>query len=161
MKEYFTIALLFIASLALSSAQTPMTPYGAPINLEQAKKIAASAQAEAKKNEWAVVVSIVDSGGNLVLLERMDNAQLGSVEFSQDKAKSAVAFRRPTKAFEEKLALGGENVKLLNIRGGVPVEGGVPIIVDGKIIGAIGISGATSAQDGVVAEAGIKALAEK
>ena len=98
-----------------------MTPYGAPINLEQAKKIAASAQAEAKKNEWAVVISIFDSGGNLVLLERMDNCQIGSVEISQDKAKCAVAFRRPTKSYEEKLALGGENLKLLAIRGVVAV----------------------------------------
>ena len=161
MKTCLKVAAVFFATCSFLTAQTPMTPYGAPINLEQAKKIAASAQAEAKKNEWAVVISIFDSGGNLVLLERMDNCQIGSVEISQDKAKCAVAFRRPTKSYEEKLALGGENLKLLAIRGVVAVEGGVPIIVDGKIVGSIGVSGATSAQDGIVAQAGIMALADK
>ncbi len=161
MKNLLTFTAIIFTTCALLPAQTPTTPYGAPINLEQAKKIAAAAQAEAKKNEWPIVVSIVDPGGHLVLLERMDNSQYGSVEFSQDKAKCAVAFRRPTKAIEETLALAGENLKLLAVRGAVPVEGGLPIIVDGKIIGGIGISGVTSAQDGVVAQAGVAALHEK
>ncbi len=161
MKPYLIVTAAIFSTSSWIVAQTPMTPYGVPINLEQARKIAASAQAEAKKNEWAIVVSIVDSGGNLVLLERMDNTQIGSVEFSQDKAKSAVAFRRPTKSYEEKLALGGENLKILAIRGAVAVEGGLPIIIDGKIVGGIGISGATSAQDGIAAQAGLAALGGK
>jgi glc operon protein GlcG len=153
--------LLFLATLTCLPAQTPMTPYGAPISLELAHKISAAAQVEAQKNEWGVVVSIVDSGGNLVLLERMDHAQLGSVEVSQDKAKSAVMFRRPTKAFQDNLVAGGEGLRFLKVSGAVPVEGGLPIIVDGKIIGAIGISGATSAQDGQMAQAGLAVLVKK
>ena len=108
-----------------------------------------------------MVVSVVDSGGHLVLLERMDNTQFASVEVSRDKATCAVAFRRPTKSFQDTLAAGGESLRLLQVRGVVAVEGGVPIIVDGKIIGAVGVSGATSAQDGQMAQAGIAALSAK
>jgi glc operon protein GlcG len=151
--------LLFLASLTYLHAQTPMPPYGAPISLELAKKVASAAQAEARKNDWGIVVSIVDSGGNLVLLERMDTAQLGSVAVSQDKAKSAVEFRRPTKAFQDNLAAGGEGLRMLKVRGAIPVEGGLPILVDGKVIGGIGISGATSAQDGQIAQAGLAVVA--
>ena len=151
--------LLLLASLTCLHAQTPMPPYGAPISLELAKKVASAAQAEARKNDWGIVVSIVDYGGDLVLLERMDNAQLGSVAVSQDKAKSAVEFRRPTKAFQDNLAAGGEGLRMLKVQGAIPVEGGLPILVDGKVIGGIGISGATSAQDGQMAQAGLAAVA--
>jgi len=157
------IATLFacMSFLSHASAQTPSTPYGAPITLEQAKKVAAAAQDEARKNQWFVVVSVVDSGGHLVLLERMDNTQFASVEVSRDKATCAAAFRRPTKSFQDTLATGGESLRLLQVRGVVAVEGGLPIIVDGKIIGAVGVSGATSAQDGQMAQAGITALSAK
>jgi glc operon protein GlcG len=163
MKTKIIIALLFasLACLLPLRAQTPMTPYGPPISLEQAKKVAAAAQNEARKNDLAVVVTVVDPGGNLVLLERMDNAQTGSVEVSQDKAKSAVAFRRPTKAFQDTIAAGGEGLRVMKMSGAVPVEGGLPIIVDGKIIGGIGISGATSAQDGQMAQAGLAVMTAK
>jgi glc operon protein GlcG len=129
------------------------------ISLKLIQKINAADQAEARNNEWSVVVSSVDSGGNRVRLERMDNAQLGSVEVSQDKAKSAVEFRRPTKVFQDNLAAGGEGMRMLKVTGAIPVEGGLPIVVDGKIIGGIGISGATSAQDGQIAQAGLDVVA--
>jgi uncharacterized protein GlcG (DUF336 family) len=135
-----------------------MAPYGSSITLEQAKKIAAAAQAEARKNDWCMVVAVMDPGGHLVLLERMDNAQFGSVQVAQDKARSAVAFRRPTKAFQDMVAAGGDGVRMLAMSGAVPIDGGLPIIVEGAIIGGIGMSGGTSAQDGQVAQAGVAAL---
>src|ERR1035437_6867406 len=135
-----------------------MAPYGSSITLEQAKKIAAAAQAEARKNDWCMVVAVRDPGGHLVLLERMDNAQFGSVQVAQDIARSAVAFRRPTKAFQDMVAAGGDGVRMLAMSGAVPIDGGLPIIVEGAIIGGIGMSGGTSAQDGQVAQAGVAAL---
>ncbi len=101
----------------------------------------------------------MDAGGHLVLLERMDHAQFGSVEVAQDKARSAVAFRRPTKAFHDMVATGGEGLRMLAMSGAVPIDGGLPIIVGGAVIGSIGISGGTSAEDGRVAQAGIAAWA--
>jgi len=126
------------------------------ITLELAKKIAAAAETEARKNNWTVVVSVVDDGANLVYLGRMDNTQIGSIEVSIQKAKTAVSFKRPTKTFEDMIA-GGRTV-LLRLPGAVPIEGGLPLIVDGQIVGAIGVSGATSQQDGVVAKAGADAM---
>jgi uncharacterized protein GlcG (DUF336 family) len=133
--------------------------YGPSISLEQARKVSAAAQAEALRQGWRMVVAIVDSGGHLVLLERMDNAQFGSVQVAQDKARSAVAFRRPTKAFHDMVAAGGEGLRMLVMSGAVPIDGGLPIIVNGSVIGGIGISGGTSAQDGQVAAAGLAVLA--
>jgi len=134
-----------------------MLPYG-PITLVQAKKVVAAAEAEAVKNRWPVVISVVDSGGHLVLLERLDDTQIGSVEVAQGKARSAAAFRRPTKSFQDSLAAGGEGLRVLKLPGAMPVEGGLPLVLDGKIIGAIGVSGVTSQQDGVVAAAGAASL---
>ena len=139
-----------------SDPQLP--PYGASITLERARKISAAAQEEALRNGWHMVVAVMDSGGHLVLLERMDNAQFGSVQVAQDKARSAVAFRRPTKAFHDMVAAGGEGVRMLVMSGAVPIDGGLPIIVGGAVIGGIGLSGGTSAQDGQVAAAGLVAL---
>jgi glc operon protein GlcG len=155
-------ALVFGASLA--SAQQPAAPpppapqYGPPITLEQAKKVMAGAEAEAKKNSWNVVMVVLDSGGNLVMLQRMDGAQFGSIEVAKDKAYSAVAFRRPTKAFDDALAQGGANLRILRVPGASPLEGGIPIVVDGKLIGAVGVSGVTSAQDAQIGKAGIDNL---
>jgi glc operon protein GlcG len=126
------------------------------ITLELAKKIAAAAEAEAKKNNWTVVVSVVDDGANLVYLGRMDNTQIGSIEVSIQKARTAISFKRPTKAFDD-MVTGGRNA-ILSLPGAVPIEGGLPLIVDGQFIGAIGVSGATSQQDGVVAKSGADAL---
>jgi glc operon protein GlcG len=149
--------LLFTAAAA--SAQTPAPPpnYGAPISLEQAKKVMAGAEAEAKKNSWPVVIVILDSGGQLVMLQRLDNAQWGSVDIAKEKARSAVALRRPTKALQDLIAQGGANLRLLNIGYSV-LEGGIPIVVDGKIIGSVGVSGVTSQQDAQIAQAGIDAM---
>jgi glc operon protein GlcG len=153
----FTCPLVLFATLT-AGAQTPTAPYGPPITLEQAKKVLAGAEAEARKNNWNVVIAIQDSGGHLVLLQRLDNTQFGSVQIAQQKAYSAVAFRRPTKVFQDGVAAGGEGLRLLKLEGATPVEGGLPIIVDGKVIGAIGVSGVTSQQDNQIAKAGADAL---
>jgi glc operon protein GlcG len=146
--------LLFAAASA--SAQAPL-PYGPFITLDQAKMVMAGAEAEAKKNNWPVVIVVLDSGGNLVMLQRLDNAQWGSVDIAKEKARSAVALRRPTKVFQDLVAQGGANLRLLNIGYSV-LEGGIPIVRDGKIIGSIGVSGVTSQQDAQTAQAGIDAL---
>jgi glc operon protein GlcG len=134
------------------------TPYGAPIALEVAKKVAAPALAEASKNNWSMAVAVVDAAGDLVYFERMNATQAGSVEVALDKARSAARFKRATKAFQDMLASGGDGLRVFRIKGAVPVEGGVPIVIDGKIVGAIGVSGGTSPQDGQCARAGIEAM---
>jgi glc operon protein GlcG len=126
------------------------------LTLEAAKAIASAAQAEAKKNGWSMVICVVDDGGHLIYLERMDGTQLASVQVAQDKARTAVLFKRPSKALEEAVA-GGRTV-VMKLAGATPVEGGIPIVVEQQFIGAIGVSGATSAQDGQVAAAGLAAL---
>ena len=133
-------------------------PYGLAITLDNAKKAAAPALAEARKNNWTMAVAIVDSGGDLVYFEKMDGTQTGSVRVSINKARSAALFKRPTKAFQETLATGGDGLRILGLEGAVPVEGGIPLIMDGKVVGAIGLSGGTSAQDGQCAQAGANAL---
>jgi len=143
----------------MSTTKPTIPTYGSSITQERARKISAAAQQEAQKNGWLMVVAILDAGGHLVLLERMDGAQFGSVQVAQDKARSAVAFRRPTKAFHDMVAAGGEGLRMLVMSGAVPIDGGLPIIVDGLVIGSIGLSGGTSAQDGQVAQAGLAALA--
>ena len=156
------VIMLAVALLAVVAveAQGPPPPYGAPITLDQAKKVLAGAEAEAKKNSWNVVISIVDTGGQLVSMQRLDNTQFGSIDVARDKAYSAVAFRRPTKAFQDAVAQGGENLRILKIGAASPLEGGIPIVLDGKIIGAVGVSGVTSQQDAQIARAGIEALAK-
>jgi uncharacterized protein GlcG (DUF336 family) len=149
----FVAALIVFCALATALAQMP-NPYGLPISLENAKKAAAPALAEAVKNNWNMAVAIVDPSGNLVYYEKMDNTQLGSANVAIDKARSAALFKRPTKALQDALAAGGDGLRILRIQGAVPVEGGVPLVADGKIVGAIGVSGGTSAQDGQCAKAG-------
>ncbi len=126
------------------------------MTLAAAKQIAAAAEAEAAKNKWTMVIAVIDDGGNLVYLERMDGTQIGSVDVAIQKAQSAVKFKRPTKVFEE--ALKGGRQAILRLPGALPVEGGVPIVVDGQVIGAIGVSGAQSTEDGQCAAAGLAAL---
>jgi glc operon protein GlcG len=138
-------------------AQLP-NPYGSSITIESAKKVAAPAVAEAQKNSWRMAVAIVDISGDLVFFEKMDGTQAASVNISVDKARSAARFKRPTKALQDALAAGGEGLRLLALEGAVPVEGGLPLIVDGKIVGAIWISGGTSQQDGMAAKAGADAV---
>jgi glc operon protein GlcG len=135
--------------------------YGTPVTLDVAKKVAAPALAEARANQWTMVVAVVDTAGDLVYLERMDGTQVGSVQVAMDKARSAARFKRPTKAFQDALAAGADGLRILALQGAVPVEGGVPLVADGRIIGAIGVSGGTSAQDGQVARAGVATLQER
>jgi uncharacterized protein GlcG (DUF336 family) len=132
--------------------------YGTSINVETAKKVAAPALAEARKNQWAMAVAIVDTAGDLVYFEKMDDTQVGSVDVAIAKARSAARFKRPTKGFQDALAAGGEGLRILALNGAIPVDGGVPLVVGGKIVGAIGMSGGTSAQDGQAAAAGAAVL---
>jgi uncharacterized protein GlcG (DUF336 family) len=138
-------------------AQLP-NPYGSSITIESAKKAAAPAVAEAQKNNWRMAVAIVDISGDLVFFEKMDGTQAASVNIAVDKARSAARFKRPTKALQDALAAGGEGLRLLALEGAVPVEGGLPLIADGKIVGAIGVSGGTSQQDGQSAKAGADSI---
>ncbi len=151
-----TIMLLFVlAALAGSTGARAqaVTPYGMPLGLDDAKKAAAAAEAEAKNiTPIPYVIAIVDPSGQLIYFERMDNAQNGSVPVAIDKARSAALFRRPTKAFED--ALGKGRTVILALRGAVPFEGGLPLVAGGKIVGAIGASGGSGTQDGQVAKAG-------
>lgn len=142
---------------SVASAQAPI-PYGDPISLEQAKKVIAAAEVEAKKNNWPVAIAVVDGSGFLVAFQRLDNTQLGSVEVALEKAKTSALFRRPTKVFEDMLVTGGANLKVLKLPGALPIEGGLPIVKDGKIIGAIGVSGVKSSEDGQIAAAGLEVL---
>jgi glc operon protein GlcG len=141
---------------AVAHAQIPQ--YGPSVTLEQAKKALAAADAEARKNGWPMAIAIVDTAGLLVLYQRHDNTQTASVQVAQDKAASAALYRRPTKAFQDLIAKGGDGLRVLGLRGASPVEGGLPLFIDGKIIGAIGVSGAASDQDGMVAKAGADTL---
>jgi uncharacterized protein GlcG (DUF336 family) len=148
-------AALFAAAIA-THAQVPQ--YGSSVTLEQARKAMAAADAEARKNGWPVAIAIVDTAGNLVLYQKHDNTQTASVQVAQDKAVSAAIYRRSTKVFQDLVAKGGEGTRVLGLRGASPVEGGIPIVIDGRIIGGIGVSGVASDQDGVVAKAGADAL---
>ena len=152
------ILLLFtLPMLGTAFAQMP-NAYGLPISLENAKKIAAPAIAEAAKNNWAIAVAIVDPSGNLVYYEKMDNTQLGSAHIAVEKAATAAKFKRPTQAFQDGLAKGAENWRILTLSGVVAAEGGIPLLIEGKIVGAIGVSGMTSAQDNQCAKAGAVSL---
>lgn len=154
----FLIGSTLLCGLATAQAQAPV-PYGAPLTLAQARQAMAAAEAEALKNNFNVVITIVDSGGHPVLVQRLDNTAYGSVGVSLEKAQGAIAFRRPTKAFQDLIAQGGVHLRLLNLTGDAGVlEGGVPIIAGGKMVGAIGVSGVSSQQDAQVAQAGADAL---
>lgn len=133
-------------------------PYGLTIRLEEARKVAAAAIAEARNNDWTMAVAIVDPGGHLIYYEKMDETQIGSANVAVDKARSAALFKRPTKALQDALAGGGVGLRVMALQGATPVEGGLPLIMDGKIVGAIGMSGDTSEHDGQCAKAGAEAL---
>jgi glc operon protein GlcG len=151
-------ALLPVGAQQPVAPPPPQIPYGVPISLEQAKKVIAGAEAEAKKNSWNVVIAVLDSGGHVVMLQRLDGAQLGSIDVAKEKAHSAVLYRRPTKMFQDLVGQGGANLRLLRLSGASVLEGGIPLIVDGKLIGAVGVSGVTSEQDAQIAQAGAEAL---
>ena len=126
------------------------------LTLEAAKQILAAAQVEARRNDWTMVICIVDEGAHVICLERMDGTQIASVTVAQDKAATAVRFKRPTKTLED--AVAGGRLVVMKLGGATPIEGGLPIVVDGQVIGGIGVSGGTSPQDGVVAAAGLAVL---
>lgn len=144
------------AAAAVAQAQVPQ--YGANVTHEQARKALAAAIADARRQNLPMAVAIVDTAGQLVAFERMDNTQTASIAVAQDKALSAAMYRRPTKVFQDLVAGGGIGLRVLSLRGANAVEGGLPLAVDGKIIGAIGVSGGSSEQDGVVAKAGVDGL---
>lgn len=156
----FFLLTTFISLKVVSQNPTPAAPvaYGEPIKLEQAEKVATAAYQEATKNNWQMAIAIVDTGGKLVLFKKMDNTQLGSIDVALGKATTANNFKRSTKIFEESITNGGAGLRTLALSGVVPVEGGEPIIINGKVIGAIGVSGAKASEDGIVARAGISAL---
>jgi uncharacterized protein GlcG (DUF336 family) len=135
-----------------------LPPYGPSITLAQAKKVAAAALEPAHANGWTMVIAIVDPGGHLVYLEKLDQTQVGSVVIAEQKARSAAIYKRPTKMFQERLARGGDGLLVLRLAGAIPVEGGVPIVVGGELIGALGVSGGSSSEDEACAVAGLGAL---
>ena len=152
----FMLAIIVTTAAAQAPAPVaaPIPQYGAPVGIEAAKRAAAAAVAEARKSNLLMVVAVVDPSGTLVYFEKMDGAQNGSVDIAVDKARSSALFRRATKFFQDGLAAGGVGLRFLGLKGAVPVDGGVPLILDGKIVGAIGLSGGTSDQDGQCAAAG-------
>jgi glc operon protein GlcG len=152
------VVLMVVMSPAMTRAQQMANPYGPPVTLENAKKAAAAAIAEAEKNKWTMAVAVVDPDGTLVYYEKMDNTQLGSAKVAINKARSAALYKRPTKAFQDALAAGGDGLRILGLEGAVPVEGGVPLVMDGRIVGAIGLSGAKSSEDAQCAQVGASAL---
>ena len=136
----------------------PPAPYGEPISLEMARKAAAAAMAEAQKNNWGMCIAVVAPSGDLIYFEKMDNCQYASIAISQHKARASATFRRPTLAFENGLAAGPQNAYLVTLDGMIGSRGGNPIVVNGKLIGAIGVSGGTGDQDAAVCKAGADAI---
>jgi uncharacterized protein GlcG (DUF336 family) len=156
LKTFAIACAIALLSIMPGSAQQPPA-YGTPMTLDQAKKAMAAAEAEAVKNNWSLVIAIVDSTGHLIMLHRMDNASYGAIHIAAGKAKTAFDFRQPTKNFNDRITA-GTAPHLLTIRDATFIEGGFPIVVGGKVVGAIGASGATSAQDAQAAKAGADAV---
>jgi glc operon protein GlcG len=161
--------LAALAGAATSAQTTPpaakpsppsayATPIGASVSLENAKKAATAAASEARKNGWFMAIAVVDPAGTLVYYEKADTTQLGSAQVAIAKARSAALYKRPTKAFQDALEKGGANLRVLALEGAVPVDGGVPLMMEGKLIGAIGVSGDLAEHDGQCAHAGAAAL---
>jgi len=161
MSSRFIGSLLFTLMLVLCApsafAQMP-NPYGAPISVDNAKKAAAAAVAEARKNNWTMAVAVIDPGGALVYFEKMDGTQTGSVNVALGKARSAALYKRPTKVWQDIVAGGGAGLRILGLESAVPIEGGIPLVMDGKIVGAIGLSGGSAQQDNQCATAGVDAV---
>lgn len=150
--------LLLPASLVLLTAvaSAAQTAERKVITLDGAKAIIAAAEAEATKNKWTVAIAVVDESGNLIAFHKLDDTQMGSIDIAIGKARTAARMKRPTKALEDAIA-GGRTV-MLAVDGLTPLEGGVPVMLDGRVIGAVGVSGVTSQQDALVAQAGAAAL---
>lgn len=146
------------APAAPAAAPAPRPAYGPAITLDQAKRAMAAAELKAAENSWQVAITILDSGGNLVMFHKVDNAPLFAITVSQGKARTALDFKLPSKALDYAITAGGAGMRLLALNDTTPLEGGVPVMVDGKIVGAIGVAGALSPQDAEVAKAGADAL---
>jgi uncharacterized protein GlcG (DUF336 family) len=148
------------AAAPAAPAAAPAAPlvYGAPITLEAAKRAVAAAEAEARKNNWNVMIVVLDSGGHTVMSQRLDGTQYASIRIAAGKARTALEFKRPTKALDDTIAAGGGGLRLLSVGGVTAIEGGIPIVVDGKIVGSIGVSGVTAQQDSQIARAGAEAV---
>jgi uncharacterized protein GlcG (DUF336 family) len=174
-KMLATACIVVLAATLAASAQQPPQPapssptpaaaqtitpppYGTPITLEMAKKVMSGAEAEAEKNKWPVVITILDSGGNIVMLHRYEDAQLASVPLAEGKARTALMFKRPSKALEDAIAAGGAGLRFAALQNITPLSGGNLIVVDGKIVGAIGVSGVTSAQHAQIVQAALDAV---
>jgi len=153
-------AALLLGATTAYAQQPPIPQYGPNITQEQARKAMAAAEAEARGKGWPMAIAIVDTAGQLVMFQRFDNTQTGSILVSQDKAVSAAMFRRPTKAFQDAVAGGGAGLRFIGLRNASMVEGGLPLYIEGKIVGAIGVSGMASDQDGVIAKAGADSFAK-
>ena len=158
LKMFFCAGGLALLTALPAKAQTPPPPYGPPIGIDNARKVMAAAEAEAVKNNWAVVIVVIDSGGHLVMLHRRDDVQLSSIEISQGKAKTSLMFKRLSKVLDDAISGGGPGLRFLALKDIVPLEGGLPLLLDGKIVGAIGVSGVLSSQDAQTARAGVDAL---
>lgn len=156
MRKLLSLLVALVIGVGLKAAPAPVLTKGC-VSLALAKRIGAAAEAEAAKNHWPMVIVVLDDGGNLVYFERMDGAQLGSIAVAEEKAKTALYFRRPTKAYQDRVAQGA-NV-ILSVPNIIAIEGGLPLIVNGQVIGSIGASGPLPAEDEKVAEAGAGALA--
>ena len=152
------IAAAALCAFASAAQAQPAPQYGVNVSHEQARKAIAAAVADARKQNLPMAIAVVDTAGQLVAFERMDSTQTGSIGVAQDKAVSAALFRRPTKVFQDALAAGGAGLRILTLRGASAIEGGIPLTVDGKVIGAIGVSGGSAEQDGVVAKAGLDGM---
>ncbi|HYS10158.1 MAG TPA: heme-binding protein [Myxococcales bacterium] len=142
-----------------AAPSTYATPIGAPIGLEAAKKVAAAAAAEAVKDHWFMAIAVVDPAGVLVYYQKADTTQNGSAEVAIAKARSSALYKRPTKAFQDAVAGGGMGLRILGLPGAVPLDGGLPLLVEGKLVGAVGVSGDLAENDGKCAAAGAAALA--
>ncbi len=154
MRIFHSVVAVLLACTATLGAQQLSTKKA--LNLAVAKQIVAASEKEALKNGWQMFITVVDDGGTIIYLERLDDAQIGSLEVSIEKAETALKFKRPSKAFED--LVGGGHNNIIKLPGALPVEGGIPLMADGKVIGAIGVSGGTSQQDGQVAQAGVTAF---
>ena len=153
-----TLATLAATLFAATTASAQVPQYGPNITLDVARKVMVAAVAESRKNSWPMAIAIVDNAGQLVAYERMDNTQTASVHVAIEKAVSSATYRRSTKVFQDLVAGGGLGMRILGLPGAVPIEGGLVLMQDGKLIGAIGVSGMASDQDGVVAKAGVDAV---
>ncbi|HLO06441.1 MAG TPA: heme-binding protein [Terriglobales bacterium] len=152
----FPVVLAVLCTMS-ALAQAP-NPYGLPVSVANAKKAAAAALDEARKGNWKMAVAVVDTGGILVYYEKMDNTQIGSADIAIEKARTAVRFKRTSKAFQDAVAAGGAGLRILRLPGGIPLEGGFPLIMNGEIVGAIGVSGDSGDHDSICAQEGANTL---